>query len=705
MSAVSSRFRSRAIQGMAVAIPLALLTGVTAAPSSAQTYDPVPDPIGAWRFDGDGFDDSGSGADLTAAAGLSYSADRSGRPEAALSVDATADRCAATGGPVADTTNSFTITAWVLPDGLTGADQTVLAQSGGQGPAFTLGWDAETDAWTFADAHADSATAAWDTASSTTPPTVGEWQHLTAVVDLPADSLRLYVDGVQAASTRLNSNPWKSNGAFAIGCTHPESAAPAAFDGAIDDVTVSKGVFTDARIAELAAGDHFPAAAQAWWPLRGDGLDRSGRAAELTGAPAAGDDWVADQYGRAASALALDGTTCLTAADAEVRTDASFTASVWTRLDAASAGDSPTVLNFRGDAGRTVRLKYNATNDRWQFVLAESGGADAARTVVSADAGAIEEWTQLTAVYDADRSTARLYVNGTLAAEAALEHAVGRADELAVGCARETRTGIKSPWHGAISQIRLWRGVADAEQIADSRVDRVSFWELEEADNGTDFWGPNDLTFNGTPTWGIDRYNQCAATLKVDADAPVYGTTTDVVRTDESFTVIAWARLDDLNGRYTVLSQTAANGPSFDLAYDSAAAAWTLAMREVDTADAATGSVAGGAVTAERWYHLAATYDLATGTMSLYVDGVLAGTAAGPTAPWHADGSFLIGAAGDNAGNTQAHFNGDLDQIKVYDGVLDTASITTVARQRPGHYAEDPANAYCGGDEGPPVID
>ncbi|WP_112141356.1 LamG domain-containing protein [Glycomyces dulcitolivorans] len=679
--------RVRAALGAAAAIPLAV--AAFAVPAAAQTYDPVPVPVATWRFEGDGLDDATAGAHLDAAAGLAFTADRIGRSESALLADGTASGCAVSDAPAVNTLDSFTVAAWVRPDAFGDADQTVLSQRGPNGPAFTFGWDAETASWQFSTAKTRAAGAAWNTVAA--PATAaGEWHHLAAAYDLPAQQLRIYIDGQVAASASFTLQPWDADGIVTVGCTDPAAAAPAAFTGAIDDLVVAPKVFTPARIGELAAGDHLPAAAQAWWPLRSDLLDASGRAAALDGpaAPA----WSADQFNRADSAVTLDGTECLSA-DAAIRTDDSFTASAWVRLDAVSS-DGPTVLNLRGGDGRTVRLKYNASAGTWQFVL--SDGTD--RTVLSADA-AVAEWTHLAAVYDAVTSTATLVVNG-VATEAAVDHEVARASTLTVGCNREAADGPKQPWEGAISQVRLWRGIATAEEITGTAVETVAFWDFSENLGGTDGVGDRDMVFNGAPVYNINRWGACEMSLEVDPDSPVYGTALAPFRTDESFSATVWVRPDDLSARRTILAQSGTAASAFELAFEPATGTWVLESHESDAADASVvQAVASAPAVAERWYHLAVVYDIRANSVALYVDGVLSGASAGPSSPWPADGAFSVGATGAGVDP----FSGFIDQVRAVSGVLDAETIAEYASQTTP-FPPNPGDVGCGDDE-PPVIE
>jgi hypothetical protein len=79
-------------------------------------------------------------------------------------------------------------------------------------------------------------------------------------------------------------------------------------------------------------------------------------------------------------------------------------------------------------------------------------------------------------------------------------------------------------------------------------------------------------------------------------------------------------------------------------------------------------------LTIGRWYHVAATYD--GGTKRLYVDGALVGT---QDAPVGFDAHDVIIGADDNDGSIVLHYDGLLDDIRIYDRQLDAIQIAALA--------------------------
>jgi hypothetical protein len=76
------------------------------------------------------------------------------------------------------------------------------------------------------------------------------------------------------------------------------------------------------------------------------------------------------------------------------------------------------------------------------------------------------------------------------------------------------------------------------------------------------------------------------------------------------------------------------------------------------------------------WHHLVGVVDVPNRKISLYVDGVLAVSTAMNAAwqPWQANGSLVVGRSFVN-GSTANHLAGTVDDVKVWQGVLNAREI------------------------------
>lgn len=79
------------------------------------------------------------------------------------------------------------------------------------------------------------------------------------------------------------------------------------------------------------------------------------------------------------------------------------------------------------------------------------------------------------------------------------------------------------------------------------------------------------------------------------------------------------------------------------------------------------------------WYHLAGVYDASTQTISLYVDGSLQQTVSYPSG-WQGYGHTAIGRGWFN-GQRVDFFNGQIDDVRIYNTALSASQIQALAGQ------------------------
>ena len=174
--------------------------------------------------------------------------------------------------------------------------------------------------------------------------------------------------------------------------------------------------------------------------------------------------------------------------------------------------------------------------------------------------------------------------------------------------------------------------------------------------------------------WTTGRHGDAVRLDGVDDHVATSGTAP--VRTNESFTVSAWARIDDdRTGFRTAVSANGNRMSAFYLQWNRDRG-WGFVMpnNDIDSSD-------GGRVTAPgkvgRWTHLAGVYDAGAREMRLYVDGRLAGRTA-HTSTWSGQGSLLIGRAKWNGGFVD-YFPGSIDDVRVEQRAVPEGEIRELA--------------------------
>ncbi|WP_375383691.1 LamG-like jellyroll fold domain-containing protein [uncultured Microbacterium sp.] len=205
-----------------------------------------PNGIGFWPLnEGSGAqsaDTSGNAHTLTLGDGAAWTPRADGS-----SLKLNGDRQAATASvPELDTTGNFSVAAWVRMDALPsgGGYATIASADGltGQSPFFLQYGDTlKGFAFSFPDGPR---------AVAVTTPELGSWHHLVGVRDAAAGKLKLYVDGVLAA-TESTRGGTLSDGTIALGRGQWGGNPVDFLNGAIDDVHLFDKALTDAEVTAL----------------------------------------------------------------------------------------------------------------------------------------------------------------------------------------------------------------------------------------------------------------------------------------------------------------------------------------------------------------------------------------------------------------------------------------------------------------------
>jgi hypothetical protein len=413
------------------------------------------------------------------------------------------------------------------------------------------------------------------------------------------------------------------------------------------------------------------------WRLDGDGLDDSGHANELLlGHGVAWQNSGADQQ------LGFDGTGCVATAGPVVRTDTEYTVAAWVRLDDASVDH--TVMSVAGHAQPGFSLRYYAANGRWRFHLNSADAREVTYAIVdSPTAAQLGVWTHLAVRVDPPARHLQMYVNGVLADEAAIGFIPWHVDgPLHLGCSSRLSGNMWYRFQGAMHHAGVWQGLLTDEQIEAAQAGELPAgltgdWRLRAT--GADASAhvrPLTVPTSGV-SWVDDQFGRQRSALRLN------GTSTaehaePVVRTDQSFSVAAWVKLDDRNTWRTAVSQAGGQIPGFQLGYRVTSDRWAFNMA---TQDAPGGPMVEARSLAPpvagQWYHLVGVYDRTANRLWLYVNGVLDGTVAGPATPWRAAGPLIVGSAGTATSRTN-RMVGTVSTVKTWRGALTAAQAAEI---------------------------
>ncbi|MGI5238567.1 LamG-like jellyroll fold domain-containing protein [Dactylosporangium sp. CA-139066] len=155
-----------------------------------------------------------------------------------------------TDGPVLNTTQSYTVSAWVKVPSFSG-HQTVVGQGNAHVGAFYLQYHAGFNKWTFISPSNDaSLPTSYAYATSSNALTPNTWANLVGVFDANTKRMSIYVNNVRGTDG-TNPTPWAANGSLSIGGEDNADGSHNQFTGSIDNVQVYQRAFTDAEVASL----------------------------------------------------------------------------------------------------------------------------------------------------------------------------------------------------------------------------------------------------------------------------------------------------------------------------------------------------------------------------------------------------------------------------------------------------------------------
>ncbi|WP_433439624.1 LamG domain-containing protein [Nonomuraea sp. CA-141351] len=229
-------------------------------------------------------------------------------------------------------------------------------------------------------------------------------------------------------------------------------------------------------------------------------------------------------------------------------------------------------------------------------------------------------------------------------------------------------------------------------------------WAFEGNASDTAFLGERDGTLNGDASYAPGAVG---TGLKLAGNGSV--TAPNSVRTDASFSVSAWVKLEDRSIARAVVSQDGPSFPGFDLWYrPEDGGKWAFGMTTAGT-NAEGPELAWSSKVAQDgvWTHLAGVYDAQAKTLKLYVNGDLNSTVTRTAAPWQSTGPVRIGQTQWN-GKIVDNWTGLIDEVQVHDRVLTASEIkAAVSRDniQVGHWtfeddvtSKTAANAVAGGE-------
>ncbi|WP_112270645.1 LamG-like jellyroll fold domain-containing protein [Lentzea terrae] len=381
-----------------------------------------------------------------------------------------------------------------------------------------------------------------------------------------------------------------------------------------------------------------------------------------------------------------------TTSSALVDSSRALSVSAWVKLD--DANSSYAVASQGGAVASGFYLQYSHDSGRWTFSAAATDQNNPAIfQALSSTPPQIGVWTHLLGTYEPNSHKLKLYVNGKLesAVDATLFNTTG---PFVVGSVKWNGERIhRLP--GSIDHVQVWDRALSADEAAaqNNFVVLRAHYNLDERDGTTtkdEVSGQNatlsgGVAWAGTPADPLDP-NQILTSkdkwLSFDSSGTgeMAGSHPLNLRTDRSYTVSAWVRhAGSFDGPRAAVGMGDARFSPFLLGYRPETGKWGFLLTKTSTGG---GSYALSDQTAEanKWVHLAATFDATTGTIKLYVNGDVQhtfdhGTTTGiGLETFNGTGDFWVGR-GIWDGHRSDMWRGDVDDARIYSGVMTAGAI------------------------------
>jgi hypothetical protein len=505
------------------------------------------------------------------------------------------------------------------------------------------------------------------------------WTHLAGVFDRPGKQIKLYVDGVLAATVPWNSYN-ASSGPLVVGRGIWAGVANGFWPGAVDEVRTYTRALGEAEVKGIMTGDGVTTGS---WKLDGNATDNSGhgRHGTLKGNPT----WVPGQSNTPNAgdlAVALDGVDDHISAANAVDTTRSYAVSAWVKPQVANVAQ--TVLSQDGananQASESSGFALHATADgKWAFSAPSESGGLARVSGGGVQAGV---WTHLRAIHNVARKEISLYINGVFAGTVPLDRPLASLKEVQIG--RGESAGKPAEFfRGAIDDVRLYpRTLMEEEIPVGAGPDRDVAHNLKADETGgttaADSRGSRNGTLVGGATFAPGRSGN---SVKLDGVDDAVSTSGVDVLTDKNFTVSAWVQpSEDRDGEMTAVSLDAGQGTKFRLGrvknqYEDA---WFFEMPEQNgTVTKAALSVLPTEIVDEngnpKWTLLTGVYDAASKRLRLFIDGARVGDGTLLT-PWSAAGGLQLGRAKQGTGYN-GYWPGRIDDVRIYSVGLNTERV------------------------------
>jgi ribosomal protein S17E len=361
----------------------------------------------------------------------------------------------------------------------------------------------------------------------------------------------------------------------------------------------------------------------------------------------------------------------------------SFSIEAW--INTSNLGSRLEIVDTGADVVNQGARLYLETDGKLHF-NGPTGNFDVASPASVADG----QWHHVAVAYDGAADTARLYVDGNLAASQG-----GIALNITTGAIRIGRTlpdaGGGNPFKGMMDDVRVWNTARSSAEIAANHDKRLAgsetglqgYWRMDDVKG---FVVADATANNNDGRIAADAVPATANVLKLD------GVNDHVVTDGAPFIILG-------NGSFTIETWVKAERTVADNATEvvfSKSLPGAFALQEITLILQPNGLprffvagtphqnlTSGQNIRDGQWHHVAVTHDDAGGATKVYTDGVLTASGTMTISGEPSNFDFYIG----NRSGNDLHFKGQVDDLRVWNTVRTQGQIAEGMAQAPDYDA------------------
>jgi hypothetical protein len=622
--------------------------------------------LGYWKMDetsGNAADASGNGNTLVNNSTTPFTG---AKFALGAEFDGSTDFFDATDNAAYSQTGSVTLTAWIIPDSVTGSHN-IVGKWDGSNESYLLSTEGD-ELRMYVETGNHQTTTAANLAINTT-------YHVTGVYNASTRSVSLYVNGVLYASTTtagtIPASITDDAGEFSVGAEDTGGTAANFFDGHIDDIRFYGRALNEREVYSLYNWAPGPLG---YWPIdEGTGTsvaDKSGNGNTGTVTGSSSPRWVSGKFGSAIDfpPNATGWTTITPANESNFDITTSITVEAWIKSNGFE--DAWEAIVTKGDSAWRIS-RYNTTN----FIGFSTTGltnVDLSGTVNVNDGA----WHHVVGVYDG--ANKYIYIDGELDISTAATGSISTNNH-AVNIGENAEVGSRN-FNGIIDDVKVYNYARSSQKIVEDMNgghpaggspvgSQISYWKLNEQEGATssDSVGSNHVTLTNSPAWATGKYNSA---IDFEKDSLNYLTVSDNASLSQtsSISLSAWIKPESVTAatKFTI----AGKGSDYSLEQYGDEIRMYIGSGNYQTTNSANLQTA-------TWYHVVGAYNATAQTVTIYINGVAtASTTTGtiPASITDGSGAFVIGSVAGTTINKQVGAGTDDGWDTAGSGTFNTGS-------------------------------